>query len=69
MAKIINTAIPPGNVGFQDYNDYPDHNGSGDTAKCKADLSKAGFPHGVSLTTCTPTTASNTRIFAAIQAA
>jgi len=68
VAKIISTAIPPGNVGYVNYNDYPDHNGSGDTAKCKADLTKAGFPHGVSLTYLYANDSVNTRIFAAIQA-
>jgi peptide/nickel transport system substrate-binding protein len=68
VAKIINTAIPPGNVGYQNYNLYPDHNGSGDTAKCKADLTKAGFPKGVSLTYLYANDSVNTRIFAAIQA-
>jgi peptide/nickel transport system substrate-binding protein len=68
VAKIINTAIPPGNVGYQNNNLYPDHNGSGDTAKCKADIIKAGFPHGVSLTYLYANDSVNTRIFAAIQA-
>jgi peptide/nickel transport system substrate-binding protein len=68
VAKIIYTAIPPGNVGYQNYNDYPDHNGSGDTAMCKKDLTKAGFPHGVSLTYLYANDSVNTRIFAAIQA-
>jgi peptide/nickel transport system substrate-binding protein len=68
VAKIISSAIPPGNVGYQNYNLYPDHNGAGDVAKCKADLTKAGFPHGVSLTYLYANDSVNTRIFAAIQA-
>jgi peptide/nickel transport system substrate-binding protein len=68
VSKIINTAIPPGNVGYQNYNLYPDNNGQGDTAKCKADLAKAGFKKGVSLTYLYANDSVNTRIFAAIQA-
>ena len=46
VAKIINTAIPPGNVGYEPYNMYPDNNGQGDTAKCKSTLAAAGYPKG-----------------------
>jgi peptide/nickel transport system substrate-binding protein len=68
VAKIISTAIPPGNVGYQNYNLYPDNNGNGDIAKCKSTLAKAGFPHGVSLTYLYANDSVNSRIFAAIQA-
>ena len=44
VAKIINTAIPPGNVGYQNYNLYPDNNGQGDIAKCKAELAAGRLP-------------------------
>jgi peptide/nickel transport system substrate-binding protein len=67
VSKIISTAIPPGNVGYQPYNLYPDKNGNGDTAKCKADLAKAGFKKGVSLTYLYANDTVNSRIFAAIQ--
>jgi len=68
VSKIIYTAIPTGNVGFQNYNLYPDNNGQGDTAKCHADLVKAGFKNGVSLTYLYANDTVNSRIFAAIQA-
>jgi len=68
VSKIIYTAIPPGNVGYQNYNDYPDQNGQGDIAMCKADLAKAGFKNGVSLNYLYANDSVNTRIFAAIQA-
>jgi peptide/nickel transport system substrate-binding protein len=68
VSKIIYTAIPTGNVGFQNYNLYPDNNGQGDTAKCKADLTKAGYKNGVSLTYLYANDSVNSRIFAAIQA-
>jgi peptide/nickel transport system substrate-binding protein len=68
VAKIINTAIPPGNVGYQNYNPYPDKSGQGDTAKCKSTLAAAGYPHGVSLTYLAANDSINSRIAAAIQA-
>jgi peptide/nickel transport system substrate-binding protein len=68
VSTIINTAIPPGNVGYQNYNLYPNNNGNGDTAKCKSTLAAAGFPHGVSLTYLYANDTVNSRIFAAIQA-
>jgi len=68
VATITNTAVPPGNVGYVNYNLYPDDNGQGNTAMCKTDLTKAGYPHGVSLTYMYQNDSSDTRIFTAIQA-
>ncbi|HYK32253.1 MAG TPA: ABC transporter substrate-binding protein [Streptosporangiaceae bacterium] len=68
VAKIISTAIPPGNVGYVNYNLYPDNNGNGDIAKCKSTLKAAGFPHGVTLRYLYANDSVNSRIFAAIQA-
>jgi peptide/nickel transport system substrate-binding protein len=68
ISKVISTAIPPGNTGYQNYNLYPDNNGQGDITKCKADLTKAGYPHGVSLTYLYANDSVNARIFASIQA-
>jgi len=68
VSTIISTAIPPGNVGYQNYNLYPDNNGNGDTAKCHADLVKAGYGKGVSLTYLYANDSNDQRIFAAIQA-
>jgi peptide/nickel transport system substrate-binding protein len=68
VSQIIYSAVPPGNVGYQKFNPYPDNNGQGDTAKCHADLVKAGYKKGVSLTYLYPNDSVATRIFAAIQA-
>jgi peptide/nickel transport system substrate-binding protein len=68
VATIINSVIPPGNLGYQNYNLYPDNNGQGNTAMCKQDLSKAGYPSGLSLIYMYPNDSSNTRAFTAIQA-
>jgi peptide/nickel transport system substrate-binding protein len=68
VGTVINTVIPPGNVGFQNTNAYPDNNGTGDVATCKSDLAKAGYPNGLSLTYLYANDSVNTRIFTAIQA-
>ena len=68
VAQILNTVIPPGNVGYVNSNMYPDDNGQGNVAMCKSDLAKAGYPNGVTLTYMYPNDSSNTRIFTAIQA-
>jgi peptide/nickel transport system substrate-binding protein len=68
VAQVTNTAIPPGNVGYQEYNPYPDNSGQGNVAMCKSDLAKAGYPNGVTLSYVYPNDSSDTRIFTAIQA-
>jgi peptide/nickel transport system substrate-binding protein len=68
VAQVINTVIPPGNLGYQNYNMYPDDGGQGNIAMCKTDLAKAGYPHGVTLLYEYPNDSSDTRIFTAIQA-
>jgi peptide/nickel transport system substrate-binding protein len=68
VAQIINTVVPPGNVGYQNYNLYPDNNGQGNTAMCKTDLAKAGYPHGVALSFLYLNDSTNTRWFEAAQA-
>ena len=68
VGPVINGVIPPGNVGFVNYNLYPDNSGAGNTAMCKTDLTKAGYPNGVSLLYMYPNDSTNTRAFEAIQA-
>jgi peptide/nickel transport system substrate-binding protein len=68
VGSVLNSVIMPGNVGYQDYNMYPDDSGQGNVAMCKSDLAKAGYPNGVSLDYMYPNDSSNTRAFEAIQA-
>jgi peptide/nickel transport system substrate-binding protein len=68
VAQVLNGVIPQGNVGYTGSNLYPDNNGQGNVAMCKSDLSKAGYPNGVTLTYMYPNDSSDTRIFTAIQA-
>ena len=67
-AKIINTVIPPGNVGYANSNIYPDNNGNGNSAKCKQMLASAGYPNGVTLTALYVNDSLDTHVFETVQA-
>lgn len=68
VATILNTAIPPGNAGYHNYNLYPTPNNQGDTSKCKSMLASAGYKNGLSLTYLYPNDSINKSIFEALQA-
>src|SRR5580692_1374297 len=68
VAQILDGVIPQGNVGYVNYNLYPSTAGEGNIGMCKTDLTKAGYPHGVTLTYMYENDSSDTRIFTAIQA-
>jgi peptide/nickel transport system substrate-binding protein len=68
VASVSNTVIPPGNVGYVNYNLYPSASSQGNVATCKSDLAKAGYPHGLTLLYTYMNDSSDTRIFTAIQA-
>jgi peptide/nickel transport system substrate-binding protein len=69
VAKILNTAIPPGNVGYQNYDLYPSTNHhEGDPFRCKSMLAKAGYKNGLSVTYLYPNDSINKSIFDALRA-
>ncbi len=68
VAQVTNTAIPPGNLGYQNTNMYPDNSGQGNVAVCKSDLAKAGYPNGLTVLYLYLNDSANTRMFTAIQA-
>jgi peptide/nickel transport system substrate-binding protein len=68
ITKILNSVIPPGNVGALTTNLYPTPGNQGDANKCKAMLSSAGYPHGIKLNYLYQTDSVNTAAFVAIQA-
>jgi peptide/nickel transport system substrate-binding protein len=68
VAAVSNTVIPPGNVGYVNYNMYPSTSSQGNVAMCKSDLAKAGYPNGVTLLYTYMNDSSDTRMFTAIQA-
>ncbi len=67
VAKVINTAIPPGAAGYQNYNPYPSKGGQGDATKCKALLAQAGLKNGVKLNYAYQNDSVNSAIFQAVQ--
>jgi peptide/nickel transport system substrate-binding protein len=48
--KIINSVIPPGNVGYVPFNPYPSTGSQGNVAKCKSLLAASGHKNGINLT-------------------
>ncbi len=68
VGTITNTAISPGNVGYQNYSLYPTPKSQGDPAKCKAMLAKAGYKNGLTLTYLYENDSINKAEFEAIQA-
>ena len=68
VAQIINSVIPPGNVGYISNNPFPNNNGNGNVSMCKSLLSQAGYKSGVTLTALYTNDSVNTRNFEAIQA-
>ncbi|HEX9031098.1 MAG TPA: ABC transporter substrate-binding protein [Streptosporangiaceae bacterium] len=68
VAQILNTAIPPGNVGYKNYVQYPTNNNQGNTSKCKSLLASAGYKNGLSATYLYPNDSINKSFFESIQA-
>jgi peptide/nickel transport system substrate-binding protein len=68
VAKVISTAIPPGNVGYQPISLYNTPGNAGDPAKCKAMIKAAGYPHGMTLTDLFINDSVSTALFQSIQA-
>jgi peptide/nickel transport system substrate-binding protein len=67
LSKIINTAIPPGNSGYQPYNLYPTPGNAGNPATCRSLLAQAGYPHGLTLVDLYSNDTQTTAVFQSIQ--
>jgi peptide/nickel transport system substrate-binding protein len=68
LTSVLNTAIPPGNVGAApSFSPYPTAGNAGDTAKCKSLLASAGYPHGLTLNYLYPNDSNDVSIFQSIQ--
>jgi peptide/nickel transport system substrate-binding protein len=66
--KIVSTAIPPGNVGYQPGNPYPTAGDQGDPARCRSLLAQAGYPHGLTAVFLYLSDPVGTSIYQSIQA-
>jgi peptide/nickel transport system substrate-binding protein len=64
----ITTAIPPGNIGYVDYNMYPTPGNNGDPAKCKSMLAAAGYPNGFTLVDAYRNAGDHPAVFQSVQA-
>jgi peptide/nickel transport system substrate-binding protein len=64
----ITTAIPPGNIGYVNYNLYPTPGNNGDPAKCKSMLAAAGYPNGFTLTDAYRNAGNHPAVFESVQA-
>lgn len=64
----ITTAIPPGNIGYVDYNLYPTPGNNGDPAKCKSMLAAAGYPNGFTLIDAFRNAGNHPAVFQSVQA-
>ncbi len=67
VSKVINTAIPPGAAGYQNYNPYPSKGGQGNATQCKALLAQAGYKNGIKLNYAYQNDSVNSAIFQAVQ--
>jgi ABC-type transport system substrate-binding protein len=45
----LDQVIPPGNIGYQQFDLYPTTNHQGNAAPCRQLLAQAGYPHGLKL--------------------
>jgi peptide/nickel transport system substrate-binding protein len=68
VASIINTAIPPGNLGYSPISQYDTTNNQGNAAKCKSLLASAGYKSGLTLVDLHLNDSVNTALFESVQA-
>ncbi|MBN9609934.1 MAG: ABC transporter substrate-binding protein [Actinobacteria bacterium] len=64
----LNQVIPPGNVGYKEFNLYQTPNDAGDPAKCKSLLAAAGYPNGLTLKDPYRTSGKHPDVYQSIQA-
>jgi peptide/nickel transport system substrate-binding protein len=67
LNAVANSAIPPGNAGYQASDPYPTPGDQGDPAKCRSLLAKAGYPNGLTLSYLHPSESGATTVFQSLQ--
>jgi peptide/nickel transport system substrate-binding protein len=68
LARIVNSALPPGNFGSGNSNLYRTKGGRGSPSRCSADLARAGYRRGLKLRFLYLDDHLNTAVFQAVQA-
>jgi peptide/nickel transport system substrate-binding protein len=68
LAKVINSVVPPGNLGHTAANPYPSAGNRGNAARCRAELRSAGYPHGLKLKFLYQQDSTASAVFAAVKA-
>jgi ABC-type transport system substrate-binding protein len=64
----LDQVIPPGNVGYQQFDMYPTPDHRGDPATCRRMLAQAGYPHGLVLTDVARNAGNHPAVAQAVQA-
>jgi ABC-type transport system substrate-binding protein len=64
----LNQAVPPGNVGYVQFNPYPTAGNRGDPAKCKSMLADAGFASGLVIKDIYRTSGKHPAVYQSVQA-
>jgi ABC-type transport system substrate-binding protein len=64
----LDQVIPPGNIGYQQFDPYPISGHRGDAATCRQMLAQAGYPHGLVLTDVARNAGSHPAVAQSIQA-
>ena len=68
VAPVLNSAVPPGDLGFVKTNPYPTLNNQGSVAKCKAELARSGHGKSVTLRFLYVNDIEGAKVFSAIRA-
>ncbi|MGI5169443.1 ABC transporter substrate-binding protein [Spirillospora sp. CA-253888] len=68
VSQVLNQVVPPGSVGYQQYDPYPTQGNSGDPNKCKQMLAAAGYPNGLKLRFPYRTSSNHPKIAQSLQA-
>ena len=66
--QILNSVVPPGNLGYISRNPYQTPGNRGNPAKCRAQLAKAGYRHGLTLIYSYPNDINDLVVFNSISA-
>lgn len=64
----LGQVIPPGNVGYTQFDPYATAGSRGDPAKCKSMLAAAGYPNGLTLTDVYRTSGKHPDVYQSVQA-